>query len=178
MHPLPTAEQVNTHTHTHTLTHSHTHTLTHSHTHILTHSLTHTHPVTALHSPSQGGWAHAAELLQGSGGLCAGGQCLLSQYLGQLLWPLHAVPDPALSAAGTVLGLQEASVPAGVSVSARVCVKCCYSSPPSPRFGDVRVTVGRHVVSLWHQLREKKGSFIPNLVKPFLEISLIKHKGL
>ena len=41
----------------------------------------------------------------------------------------------------------------------------------------MRISVGRHVASLWHKLGDKKGNFIPNLVKPFLEISLIKHKG-
>ena len=45
------------------------------------------------------------------------------------------------------------------------------------RYGDVRVSVSHNVISLWHKLGDKKGNFIPNLVKPFLEISLIKHKG-
>ncbi|CAI8007599.1 Dedicator of cytokinesis protein 3, partial [Geodia barretti] len=46
------------------------------------------------------------------------------------------------------------------------------------QYSDVRISLGRHVVSLWHRLGDKKGNFIPNLVKPFLEISLIKHKEL
>ena len=41
----------------------------------------------------------------------------------------------------------------------------------------MRVQVGRHVVVLWHKLGDKKGNFIPNFVKPFLEMTLIKHKG-
>jgi hypothetical protein len=46
------------------------------------------------------------------------------------------------------------------------------------QYGDVRLSVGCHVATLWHKLGDKKGSFIPNLVKPFLEISLLKHKEL
>ena len=42
----------------------------------------------------------------------------------------------------------------------------------------MRLTVGRHIVILWHKLRDKKGNFIPNLIGPFLEISLVRQRGM
>ncbi len=41
----------------------------------------------------------------------------------------------------------------------------------------MRLTVGKHVVVLWHKLGDKKGNFIPNLIGPFLEMSLVRQRG-
>ena len=42
----------------------------------------------------------------------------------------------------------------------------------------MRLTMGRHVVSMWHTLSDKKGNFIPNLIGPFLEMTLLKQRGM
>ena len=46
------------------------------------------------------------------------------------------------------------------------------------RFGDMRLMMGKHVLSMWHKLSDKKGNFIPNLIGPFLEITLVRQKGM
>ena len=46
------------------------------------------------------------------------------------------------------------------------------------RFGEMRLSVGRHVISMWHKLREQKGNFIPDLIGPFLEMTLVKQHDL
>ena len=42
----------------------------------------------------------------------------------------------------------------------------------------MRLSVGRHVISMWHKLNEQKGNFIPDLIGPFLEMTLIKQRDL
>ncbi len=46
------------------------------------------------------------------------------------------------------------------------------------RFGDMRLSVGSHVMSMWHRLKEQKAKFIPDLIGPFLEMTLIKQPDL
>ena len=46
------------------------------------------------------------------------------------------------------------------------------------RFGDQRVKLGKHVVVMWHRLGEKKANFIPGLIGPYLEITLLKSRQL
>jgi len=41
----------------------------------------------------------------------------------------------------------------------------------------MRLTVGRHVVVMWHALKEKKGNFIPDLIGSLLEMTLLKQRG-
>ena len=53
------------------------------------------------------------------------------------------------------------------------CISCCHGD----RFGDMRLTVGRQVVVMWHALREKKGNFIPDLIGSLLEMTLLKQRG-
>ena len=42
----------------------------------------------------------------------------------------------------------------------------------------MRLTMGRHVVFMWHKLSDKKGNFIPNLIGPFLEMTFLKQRGV
>ena len=46
------------------------------------------------------------------------------------------------------------------------------------RFGDVRSQMCKYIVELWHKLDMKKGNFIPNMIGPFLKLSLLKEKGI
>lgn len=45
------------------------------------------------------------------------------------------------------------------------------------RFGDIRSQMCQFIVQLWHRLGTKKGNFIPNMIGPFLRISLLMEKG-
>ena len=42
----------------------------------------------------------------------------------------------------------------------------------------MRVEVVKQVMVMWQTLKDKKGNFIPNLIGPFLSLTLIKSKGL
>ena len=42
----------------------------------------------------------------------------------------------------------------------------------------MRLSVGRHVIAMWHKLSEQKGNFIPDLIGPFLEVTLLKEPEL
>ena len=46
------------------------------------------------------------------------------------------------------------------------------------RFGDIRSQMCKYIVEMWHRLAEKRGHFIPNMIGPFLKISLLKEKGI
>ena len=46
------------------------------------------------------------------------------------------------------------------------------------RFGDVRVKMSRQMSAMWNFLKEKKSNFIPNFIGIFLEVSLLKEKGI
>ena len=54
------------------------------------------------------------------------------------------------------------------------CLFVCLSAS---RFGDMRLMLGKHVRIMWTKLADKKGNFIPNLIGPFLEITLLNRKG-
>ena len=38
--------------------------------------------------------------------------------------------------------------------------------------------LGKHVVVMWHRLGEKKANFIPALIGPYLQITLLKSRQL
>ncbi len=42
----------------------------------------------------------------------------------------------------------------------------------------MRLSVGRHVIVMWHKLNERKAQFIPDLIGPLLEMTLIKQPEL
>jgi len=41
----------------------------------------------------------------------------------------------------------------------------------------MRMTIGLKISQMWHLLGDHKIDFIPNLVGPFLEMTLIPHSG-
>ena len=45
-------------------------------------------------------------------------------------------------------------------------------------YGDMRVTMGFQVLSMWFQLGNKKSNFIPSMVGPILEITLVPETSL
>ena len=42
----------------------------------------------------------------------------------------------------------------------------------------MRVTVGHHMILMWHKLGEQKANFIPDLIGSFLELTLLRPREL
>lgn len=46
------------------------------------------------------------------------------------------------------------------------------------KYGDMRVLMGFQILSMWSQLGERKLEFIPGMVGPFLEVTLVPENEL